>query len=155
MLIVDSKGPVPGISGAVGEYLDKEGELRQNALLAGTPEGYVQSFKDAKGSTEQIGYLTYKNIESGKYDVEECAKFCNNEKFCLGFNIFFERDPTTDPAVGCDQNPPPTTNIKCSIYGYPVAKASATNKGQYRGDFQVVITGSNGKLSSFYSHTFC
>ena len=124
---MDSKGPVPGISGAVGEYLDKEGELRQNALLAGTPEGYVQSFKDAKGSTEQIGYLTYKNIESGKYDVEECAKFCNNEKFCLGFNIFYERDPSSDPNPKC-KDPKPVTNVKvCSMVLSAVPKTNSSS----------------------------
>ena len=142
----------PG-DGSVDAYLDPQGELRTKAKGAEVPKGYVESFNDQTGSTEQIGYLTYKTLD--EYDPKKCADFCDSEKFCLGFNIFFERDPTTDPAVGCPQNPLPTTNIKCSIYGYPVAKASATNKGQYRGDFQVVITGSNGKLSSFYSHTFC
>ncbi|RYN83952.1 hypothetical protein AA0117_g713 [Alternaria alternata] len=134
-------GTVPG-DGSVDAYLDPQGELRTKAKGAEVPKGYVESFNDQTGSTEQIGYLTYKTLD--EYDPKKCADFCDSEKFCLGFNIFFERDPTTDPAVGCDQNPLPTTNIKCSIYGYPVAKASATNQGQYRGDFHVVITGSNG-----------
>jgi hypothetical protein len=94
--------------------------------------------------------LTYKTIDSGDYDVNGCAEFCNSEKFCLGFNIFYERDPTLDANANCP-NPPPTTNVKCSLYGYPVAAGSATNTGQWRGPedsngeaFHVVIAGSNG-----------
>ena len=115
----------------------------QNAGDAAAPAGYVKEFIDASGSTEQIGYLTYKIIESGAYDVQKCADFCDSEKFCLGFNIFYERDPSVDPTSDC-QNPEPITNTKCSIYGYPVAKASATNQGQWRQQFNVVIVGSNG-----------
>lgn len=135
---------VPG-QGSVDEYLNKENSLRKAAQTAGTPDGYTKAFTDLAGSTEQIGYLTYKTLDT--YSPDECAAFCNSEKYCLGFNLFFERDPSVDPGEGCS-DPAPVTNIKCSIYGYPVAEASATNQGQYRGDFHVVITGSNGKLSN-------
>ncbi|KAH6872850.1 hypothetical protein BKA58DRAFT_401036 [Alternaria rosae] len=131
---------VPG-QGSVREYLDTENTLRKAAQTAGTPTGYTKAFTDLTGSTEQIGYLTYKTLDT--YSTDECAAFCNSEKFCLGFNLFFERDPSVDPGAECN-DPAPVTNIKCSIYGYPVAEASATNQGQYRGDFHVVITGSNG-----------
>lgn len=77
------------------------------------------------------------------YDVQGCADACDSERYCRGFNIYFERDPSLDPASGCP-NPASTTNIKCSLYGYPVALNAATNKGQYRQDFQTVIAGSNG-----------
>jgi hypothetical protein len=107
---VDSAGPVPK-SGSVAEYLAEDSELRQNARKAVAPKGYTESFKDLKGSTQQIGYLTYKNIESGEYDVDSCAKFCDDEKFCLGFNIFYERDPSSDPNPNC-QDPAPITNVK-------------------------------------------
>jgi hypothetical protein len=143
---------VPG-DGSVDAYRDFNNDLRKAAREATAPSGYKESFVDEAGSTEQIGYLTYKTLDS--YSVDECAAFCDSEKFCLGFNLFFERDPSKDPGAGCpDQDPLPVTNIKCSIYGYPVAKASATNQGQYRGDFHVVITGSNGKLSSSHSPAF-
>jgi len=128
----------PG-DGSVNAYLKENSALRLAAQAAKAPEGYTQSFKDLTASTEQIGYLTYKNIESTKgYDVDACAAFCDSEKYCLGFNIYYERDPND-----CD-SAKPQTNLKCSIYGYPVAEKSATNQGQFRGDFQVVITGSNG-----------
>ncbi|KAF1945012.1 hypothetical protein EJ02DRAFT_65610 [Clathrospora elynae] len=135
-------GPVPG-DGSVAAYLDSTNDLNKAAQSASTPSGYTKSFTDLMASTEQIGYLTYKNIESGTYDVAACAAFCDSEKYCLGFNIYYERDPSVEPAAACN-DPPPITNVKCSIYGYPVAAKSATNQGQYRQDFQVVITGSNG-----------
>ncbi|RAR00397.1 hypothetical protein DDE82_007308 [Stemphylium lycopersici] len=129
----------PG-DGSVNAYLDDDSELRVAARAAKAPQGYTESFKDLTASTEQIGYLTYKNIESTKeYDVQACADFCDSENYCLGFNIYYERDPADD----CN-DAMPQTNLKCSIYGYPVSKQSATNQGQFRGDFQVVITGSNG-----------
>jgi len=119
--------------------------LRKAARNAGIPAGYVKSFTDATGSTEQIGYLTYKVIADGSYNVQQCADFCDSEKFCLGFNIFFERDPKYKPAPSCPTSEP-ITNVKCSIYGYPVAKGSATNTGQGREQFEVVVAGSNGKI---------
>lgn len=138
-------GPVPG-DGSVEAYQ----ELRANSLSASTPVGYTKSFEGLDGSSQQIGYLTYKDIVSGDYDVQTCADACSGQKYCLGFNIYYERDPKYDPAVGC-ANPKPVTNVKCSLYGYPVAGAAATNKGQWRGPedangkaFQVIIVGSNG-----------
>jgi hypothetical protein len=111
---MSSSGPVPGVKGSVSEYLDSNNELRSAARAAKTPSGYTKSFADATGSTEQIGYLTYKTLHT--YDPEACAAFCDSEKFCYGFNIFFERDPTVEPGSGC-ADPPAQTNIKCSIYG--------------------------------------
>lgn len=131
-------------------YLADDSPLAQAAQAASTPNGYVKSFSNLQGSSQQIGYLTFKTLPGPKYDVEACAAFCNSERYCLGFNIYFERDPSVDPAPGCP-NPPPVTNIKCSLYGYPVAAESATNRGQWRGPqdnygeaFHVVIAGSNG-----------
>jgi hypothetical protein len=145
-----SKGPVPG-DGSVAAYLDASNDLSKAAQEAGTPNGYVKSFTNLQGSTQQIGYLTYKNIASGAYDVDGCASFCNSVKFCVGFNIYYERDPSKDPNDASCANPAPITNVKCSLYGYPVASESATNKGQWRGpqdasgeSFHVVIVGSNG-----------
>jgi len=41
-------------------------------------------------------------------------------------------------------NPPSLTNIKCVFWGTPHTYKTATNEGQWRVDFQVVIAGSNG-----------
>lgn len=146
-------GPVPG-DGSVSAYTDENNDLRKDAVEAGTPGGYKKSFTNLLASTEQIGYLAYKNIESGTYDVQACADFCDSEKFCLGFNIFYERDPKFEPKDGC-ANPEPITNVKCSIYGYPVSAKTATNEGQMREGFQVVITGSNGYSKLDVPNTGC
>ncbi|KAJ4331916.1 hypothetical protein N0V87_008774 [Didymella glomerata] len=142
-----SAAPVPE-DGSVNAYLKTDSQLRQVARAAATPSGYKQSFVDKTGSSQQIGYLTYKSYDS--YNVQGCADACDGEKYCLGFNIFYERDPKFEPKDGC-ANPEPITNVKCSLYGYPVAGKAATNEGQWRGPqdsngeaFHVVITGSNG-----------
>jgi hypothetical protein len=139
----DGAGHVPG-DGSTGAYLDPNGDLRAAARAATTPAGYTKAFDDETGSTEQIGYLTYKVIQDGTYSVKQCADFCDSEKFCLGFNLFFERDPKQKPASACP-NPEPITNVKCAIFGYPVAQGSATRTGEHREQFEVVIAGSNGR----------
>ena len=87
------------------------------------------------------GYLGYYSLSS--YNVQACAAYCNSVATCLSFNIFYERDPTLNPADACP-NPAAGTAIKCSLWGVPASKASASNIGQYRDQFQVVIAGSNG-----------
>ncbi|KAJ8109530.1 hypothetical protein OPT61_g7393 [Boeremia exigua] len=141
-------GSTPPGDGSTSAYLDPNGSLRQLARTATPPSGYTESFKDLTASSQQIGYLTYKTLDS--YSPQECANFCDSEKYCQGFNIYFERDPKFEPKDGC-ANPDAVTNIKCSIYGYNVASKAATNDGQWRGPqdangdaFHVVIAGSNG-----------
>jgi hypothetical protein len=141
-------GPIPTTGSTDSDYTAENNSLRTIAQLATTPSGYELSFRDQLGSSQQIGYLTYKILDS--YDPSQCSATCDAEPFCLGFNIYFERDPKYDPQEGC-ANPEAVTNIKCSLYGYNVAQAAATNKGQWRGPqdangqaFHVVITGSNG-----------
>ena len=90
-------------------------------------------------------YLGYKTMSS--YNVTECAMICDAMETCVAFNTFFERNPTLNPNAteGCP-NPPSTTNIKCAWWSTPINETSATNSGENREDFQVVIAGSNGKL---------
>jgi hypothetical protein len=104
--IVSSAGKNPGVQGSVDEYLDSNNALRTAARAALTPSGYTKSFTDLTGSTEQIGYLTYKTLDT--YDPAACAAFCNSEEFCYGFNIFFERDPSLEPGPTCAD--PPSTD---------------------------------------------
>ncbi|KAF2019366.1 hypothetical protein BU24DRAFT_476374 [Aaosphaeria arxii CBS 175.79] len=142
-------GPIPG-DGTVNDYLAIDGPLARAALNAPTPSGYTKSFTNLHGSTQQIGYLTFFTMPGTDYDVEGCAARCNSDSYCYAFNIYYERDPAVDPSIDCP-NPAPATNIKCSLYGYPVTAGTATNTGQYRGPpdangqaFHVVIAGSNG-----------
>ncbi|ORY03646.1 hypothetical protein BCR34DRAFT_605139 [Clohesyomyces aquaticus] len=126
----DGTGSVPG-DGSVAAYLDSSNSLPP--LL----------------SLRKIENLTYKVLKGSTYDVDGCVAFCNSVDFCLGFNIFYERDPKYTPGTGC-ANPEPVTNIKCALYGYPVAGYAATNVGQWRGSedadgeaSHAVIVGSN------------
>ncbi|KAJ4379828.1 hypothetical protein N0V86_005012 [Didymella sp. IMI 355093] len=132
-------GPVASPDTAASFVQDSR--ISELALGASTPSGYEQSFVNKSGSSQQIGYLAYKTYDT--YDVEGCAAACNIERYCRGFNIYFERNPSLEPGLNC-LNPPSTTNIKCSLYGYPVVAKAATNEGQWREQFQVVIAGSNG-----------
>lgn len=107
---------------------------------AQTPAGWVQTFVNQQASVSACSYMGYKTYKS--YDVNQAAADCKAITGCKSFNIFFERDPTLDPGPNCP-NPPSTTVIKASFWGVPIGLPSATNKGQWRNNFQVVIAGSN------------
>ncbi len=81
------------------------------------------------------------------YDTISCQQHCDAADLCTAFNIYIERDPSVKPATGCD-NPSSITNFKCTLWGSGVTAAAAVNNGQYRDNFHVVITGSNGEFSS-------
>lgn len=111
------------------------------ANSAPVPQGYAHSFSNLQGSVHAHGYLGVKTLKT--YNTVTCAQLCDAKLGCMGFNIYFERDPTLNPAEACP-NPPSFTNIKCTLWGAGVTEESATNTGQHREDFQVVIAGSNG-----------
>jgi hypothetical protein len=115
------------------------------ANSAPVPDGYVQTFKNLKGSNSAYGYSGFSTLES--YDTAECARRCNNVDSCSGFNIYFERDPSIVPGDGCT-NPDSTTEIKCVYWGGYISADNANNVGQWRSDFHVVIAGSNGYMQT-------
>ena len=119
-----------------------------------TPSGYQQTFANQQASNNANGYLGYTTLPT--YDVDTCSKKCNAIVGCQAFNIYFERDPKVEPGSGdnCD-NPPSTTNIKCSFWGGPVTKDNAVNTGQWRKNFQIVIAGSNGKFAAPFPTLNC
>lgn len=114
------------------------------ASSAPTPSGYDNTFTNLQASNNAYGYLGLTTLQS--YDTISCASKCNAIQGCSAFNIYFERDPSVDPASNCP-DPASTTNIKCVFWGGPVTAANAKNAGQYRTQFQVVIAGSNGYVS--------
>ncbi|KAG9858240.1 hypothetical protein KCU98_g1048, partial [Aureobasidium melanogenum] len=118
------------------------------ASAAPTPSGYFKTFTNAAGSSSAYAYLGYAIVNGGKtgYDVNWCASKCNAISGCLSFNIFFERDPVLEPGSGCT-NPAAFANLKCSFWGSALDLSTATNKGQWRSNFQVGIAGSNGYTS--------
>ncbi|KAK3068297.1 hypothetical protein LTR53_014255 [Teratosphaeriaceae sp. CCFEE 6253] len=115
------------------------------ATSAVTPAGYTLAYSNQAGSSEGVyGYMGYSVL--AVYDVAECTSRCDKIVGCASVNVYFERDPSVDPSSTCS-NPASTTYAKCVYYGGPVTKSSATNLGQWRNDFHVVIAGSNGYVN--------
>ncbi|KAJ3955658.1 hypothetical protein N0V92_007806 [Colletotrichum tropicale] len=112
------------------------------ASNAPTPSGYAQTFKDLGASVNANSYLGMHTLTS--YDVAQCAAYCDKTDLCTGINIYIERDPSINPDKCSCQNPSSITNYKCTLWGSGVDSAAATNTGQTRDSFQVVIAGSNG-----------
>ncbi|KAI4850606.1 hypothetical protein E4T44_02643, partial [Aureobasidium sp. EXF-8845] len=98
------------------------------------PSGYTPAFSNLQGSTQANGYLTYKTLS--KYDPQQCTAACDKISSCQFANIYYEKDP--------DSNNNPVDVVKCSLYSMPQTNTTATNKGQWRGTFHVLVTGSNG-----------
>ncbi|KAL0930135.1 CND3 protein [Colletotrichum truncatum] len=116
--------------------------FHQNALSAKAPDGYAATFTNLDAAVSANTYLGLYTLKS--YDVAACAAHCDSTELCTGINIYVERDPSINPWKCSCQNPASITNYKCTLWGSGVDKDSATNTGQGRDDFQVVITGSNG-----------
>ncbi|KAL8949790.1 MAG: hypothetical protein Q9222_004133 [Ikaeria aurantiellina] len=108
---------------------------------AATPQGYQVSFKNLKASVNAYSYMGLTTLKT--YDTIKCQQLCDAADLCTAFNIYFERDPTVNPAETCP-DPKSFTNIKCTLWGSGVTPEAAVNEGQYRRDFHVVIAGSNG-----------
>ncbi|KAH0551195.1 hypothetical protein GP486_007478 [Trichoglossum hirsutum] len=134
-------GPVPDPDTPSAFLADSR--FASAASSAPTPNGYSLSFSNLQGSTTGLGYMGLHTLTS--YDVAGCAARCDAAYPCQAFNIYFERDPTVNPSFddACP-DPPSLTNIKCTLWGYPVYAETAKNVGQSRSQFQVVIAGSNG-----------
>ncbi|KAI6791944.1 glycoside hydrolase [Hortaea werneckii] len=136
-------GPVP--SPDTASAFQRYSAFASAAAGASPPSGYSQTFSSLQASNNAYGYMGYTTLQS--YDPQQCANKCNAITGCVAINIYFERDPTVEPAAGCP-NPASTTNIKCVFSGGPVTKDNALNTGQFRNQFQVVIAGSNGYVSN-------
>ncbi|KAI6711413.1 hypothetical protein JHW43_006074 [Diplocarpon mali] len=112
------------------------------ALPANVPQGYSLAFSNLEGSSQTVSYLGFQTIS--KYDPVTCASYCDQLDGCIAFNLYYERDPSEDPNVTDCPNPPSVTNIKCVRWGVQINKTTATNVGETRDSFKVVISGSNG-----------
>ncbi|KAI1331441.1 hypothetical protein F5Y16DRAFT_268412 [Xylariaceae sp. FL0255] len=139
-------GSGPAISPDTAEEFLASDILSQIANTADVPTGYVNTFTNLQASNSAYGYLGLTSLSS--YSPDTCAQQCNNiGDACSGFNLFFERDPTLEPADACP-NPASTTVIKCVFWGGYLGSESATNSGQWRDQFQVVVAGSNGYMKT-------
>ncbi|KAI4112723.1 MAG: hypothetical protein LQ345_006171, partial [Seirophora villosa] len=118
-----------------------DGGLQSLATNAPTPDGFSLAFSNKDGSLSASKYMGLHTLTS--FDTLECAALCDRAINCEAFNMYIERDPSLNPNAEDCPNPPSTTNFKCTLWGAPVVAEQATNKGQWRDSFQVVITGSN------------
>jgi hypothetical protein len=118
----------------------------------GAGNAYQQTFRDLNASSSANSYIGLYTLQS--YDVAKCADHCDTTALCTSFNIYIERDPSQNPCKNdstaptvwgywCPQ-PSSITNFKCTLWGSNLEAATATNQGGWRGDFAVVVTGSNG-----------
>ncbi|KAF4914685.1 hypothetical protein CGCF415_v002089 [Colletotrichum fructicola] len=112
---------------------------------APVPQGYQLSFSGKQGSTSQNGYLGLYTLKS--FDTILCQQKCDAATACTAFNLYIERDPKYTPTSAC-QNPPSTINYKCTLWGLAVTSDTATNNGQWRQQFHVGITASNGYVKN-------
>ncbi|THY21603.1 hypothetical protein D6D01_06591 [Aureobasidium pullulans] len=119
------------------------------AVAAGTPTGFVQTFSNLTASNSADGYMGFTLLSS--YDVPTCGAKCSAISGCNSFNIYFERDPQYDPSVAACNNPASTVNVKCVFWGGAVTSSNANNFGQMRDGFNVVIAGSNGYIANTYA----
>ncbi|MCJ1476319.1 hypothetical protein MMC13_004985 [Lambiella insularis] len=111
------------------------------ALNAPVPVGYTQSFSNLAGSISENGYLGLYTLT--KFDTIKCQELCDAAAGCVAINMYIERDPSVNPAAACP-NPTSTINFKCTLWGNQVSSTAATNTGQWRTQYQVLIAGSNG-----------
>ncbi|KAI4196366.1 MAG: hypothetical protein LQ350_006617 [Teloschistes chrysophthalmus] len=133
-------GPVP--SPDTAEAFKADAGLQAIANNAPTPDGYSSVFKNLDGSLFASRYMGLYTLKS--FDTLECASLCDRADGCEAINMYIERDPSVDANTNLCPDPPSTTNYKCTLWGAPISADQATNRGQYRAEFHVVITGSNG-----------
>lgn len=132
---------------------DESYRLAANQATRNIPSGYTLQFAEVKGSyggsSSFLGATEFTN-----YDSAACAAKCDARSDCISYNIFFERDPLEDQTSDTCSTEGATV-IKCGLWGVPLVPSSAdefashVNDGQWRRNFRVSITGSNGysKLS--------
>jgi len=98
------------------------------ASSAATPSGYTLAFRNLNASTQGYAYLGFTTLTSyapascasqctllsGCHAVDICKAVSRPRMFlCLTKRVDFERDPSTDPAIGGScSNPSSTTLIK-------------------------------------------
>lgn len=116
-------------------------ELQTLSANAPTPDGYTAAFTGLNASLNANKYMGLWTLTS--YDSIGCASLCDKTTGCAAYNIYSERDPTLDPNHTNCRNPQSLTNYKCTLWGAGVSSSQAKNFGQWRNEFQVVITGSN------------
>lgn len=129
-----------GANTGVGFILDSKLTAFSPANII-PPAGYSTSFTNRVGGLFSTNYVGY--VQLPAYNTSLCAFYCNRDDRCNAFNIYFERTPVFVPNQLCP-NPNPQAAVTCALWGDYVDASTANNIGQYKNDFMVVITASNG-----------
>ncbi|KAF4550538.1 Hypothetical protein D9617_17g048070 [Elsinoe fawcettii] len=114
-------------------------------LAAVPPAGYSRTFSNQFGSMIASNYITYYQLSA--YDPVACSALCEKTPGCQSINIYFERQPIIDPGASCP-NPTAGVNVRCALWGSQLTAAQATNVGQWRQQFMVVIQSSAGYVKN-------
>ncbi|KAF4553519.1 Hypothetical protein D9617_6g092500 [Elsinoe fawcettii] len=104
------------------------------------PKGYSWVYQGFYASANTDYYMSYMPMST--YNVTACAAICDNTPYCRSFNIFYERTPSLSPAPACP-NPTAFTAIRCTFWNIVLQPKHASNYGEWRQSFPLVITGSN------------
>ncbi|GAB7366826.1 hypothetical protein MBLNU230_g0998t1 [Neophaeotheca triangularis] len=133
--------PVPSPNTAAG--FRNSAELEDLANNAPVPEGYEVAYSNLDASSnEPSGYLTFQAVNV--YDPSVCAARCDSISGCQSFNIYFQRSPSIEPGFDECSDPGAVVYIHCGFWSSDISVANAVNTGQFRADFEVLISGSNG-----------
>ncbi|KAK2062300.1 hypothetical protein LY76DRAFT_643277 [Colletotrichum caudatum] len=135
----DGYGPVPSPD-TYSSFMSSQ-TLANISSNAPVPEGYSMVFQGLQASVSGPAYQGLYTLRN--FDPIQCQQYCDVAPACYGFNLFMERDPKFTPSDTC-VDPVSITNYKCTLWGAQVTQDTATNQGQWRQQFQVGITGSNG-----------
>ncbi|TKX19983.1 metallopeptidase-like protein 6 [Elsinoe australis] len=133
-------GYAPAPNTPIGFLVDTR--LAASAKAASSyPAGYTTSFTNQYGSIQ--GGTSLNSLQLSNYNVSACAAACSKNSACNAFNIYFTRSPTLDIGTNCP-NPTALADVRCTLWSSAVSQSQATNIGNWRSDFMVVVQGSNG-----------
>ncbi|KAI7774550.1 hypothetical protein LA080_008249 [Diaporthe eres] len=106
--------------------------------------GYLLVASNQPAIAQKVTSFTMNWINLASYDVPGFANQCTNTVGCRSFDVYFQRSPTVAPSTdnSCP-NPPSQCHIVCLLYNGTFTTADFINTGEWRGQFQVVIAGSN------------
>lgn len=124
---------------------------------ASTPAGYTNIYHGLNSSANaDPTYLGLTLLDS--YDTAACAALCDSTSTCTSFNLYIERDPSQNPSKNDSTaptvwgywcpNPAAIVNYKCALWSSTIQLCEADNAGEWREEFHVVITSSNGYVKS-------
>lgn len=129
-----------GLSGTASEFAVSQ-PYPNLALRAEIQYEYEEVFRNSNAASTEPSFVGQAYLKT--YETSECAAICDQTPDCRAFNLYFERAPMLNPAPACP-DPEGMVSIKCSLFSSALDPHMATNAGQYREEFSVLIAGSNG-----------